>query len=138
MCVGGERSSTGAWVARGTYALWRRGAWEAGRLHEVPLGLALQSCGAWQCHVRLRWEKRHHHPVLASKKARCDESEDQSPGVTHPATPSPPLPPCSWARTRFQHLMQERQTDRLTNRQTETQTVRQTDRDRLTGSQSDE
>lgn len=45
-----------AWVP-GTYALWGRGAWEAWRLHEVPLGLALQDGGARQRDVRLRREQ---------------------------------------------------------------------------------
>jgi hypothetical protein len=37
----------------GTYTLWGRGAWEARSLHEVPLGLTLQSGVAWQRDVRL-------------------------------------------------------------------------------------
>lgn len=40
----------------GTYVLWGRGAWEARSLHEVPLGFALQSGGAWKCDVRVRRE----------------------------------------------------------------------------------
>lgn len=131
--LGWERPSAGAHVARGpmlspnlvadTYALWHRGAWEARRLHEVPLGLALQSSGAWQCHVRLRWEKRHHHPVLASKKVGCDERRTKSGGDsphTHPFL-SYPVPEKDRGRQR----------DR--GRQSETQIHRQRQTDRQDG-----
>lgn len=54
-CSPQDLASAQAWVP-GTYALWGRRAWEAGGLHEVPLGLALQSGGARQRDVRLQRE----------------------------------------------------------------------------------